>query len=231
MLWSLRARSLSKAGKAFARSEPEGLHDLRVALRRVEATAAALGKKKIERKAALARALASPLRQLEVDRQLLSRLREMGRLPENAAAALEARWGADYAGTRREGVRRRARRKEPPPGAATAAPRRAAGRTTSRSGSEIERLRLESRLSPLRGRRRQAPAPLSHRGQARALPGRGPRGVRCPGARKPDRAREGAPGRARPLERHPSLPRAPERRPAGNRRREGSVISSWSSIA
>jgi CHAD domain-containing protein len=89
MLWSLRARSLSRAGKAFARSEPEGLHDLRVALRRVETTAAALGKK-IERKSrSLVRSL-SPLRQLEVDRQLLSRLREMGHLPENVADALEA---------------------------------------------------------------------------------------------------------------------------------------------
>jgi hypothetical protein len=43
ILWSLRARSLVKARKAFLRGEPEGLHDLRVALRRVEATAAALG--------------------------------------------------------------------------------------------------------------------------------------------------------------------------------------------
>jgi len=51
ILWSLRARSLSKARKALVKNEPEGLHDFRVALRRTEATAAALGKKAIERKA------------------------------------------------------------------------------------------------------------------------------------------------------------------------------------
>jgi CHAD domain-containing protein len=97
VLWSLRARSLSKARKAFLRSEAEGLHDLRVALRRVEATAAALGRKKIERKArSLVRSL-SPLRQLEVDRQLLSRLREKSHVSENVAAGLEARWGAEHA--------------------------------------------------------------------------------------------------------------------------------------
>jgi CHAD domain-containing protein len=96
ILWSLRARSLSRARKALLREEPEGLHDFRVALRRAEATAAALGKKKIERKArSLVRSL-SPLRQLEVDRRLLSRLSELGHLTENVAAGLDARWGADY---------------------------------------------------------------------------------------------------------------------------------------
>ena len=75
ILWSLRARSLSKARKALVNEEPEGLHNFRVALRRAEATAAALGKKTIERKArSLVRSL-SPLRQLEVNRHLLLRLR------------------------------------------------------------------------------------------------------------------------------------------------------------
>jgi CHAD domain-containing protein len=147
ILWSLRARSLSKAGKAFARSEPEGLHDLRVALRRVEATAAALGKKKIERRSrSLVRSL-SPLRQLEVDRHLLSRLRETGHLPENVAAGLEARWSAEYAeraekaavvarGGRIRRLERRLRR---------LARRR---RDDVPFRLEIERRRLESRLSP-----------------------------------------------------------------------------------
>ena len=147
ILWSLRARSLSKARKAFLRSEPEGLHDLRVALRRVEATAAALGKKKIERKArSLVRSL-SPLRQLEVDRQLLSRLREIGHLPENVAAVLEARWGAEYTkrvekATRvaRSGKRRLLERRL----------RRVARRPQDDIPFrlEIARRRLEGRLSP-----------------------------------------------------------------------------------
>ena len=96
ILWSLRARSLSKARKALVNEQPEGLHDYRVALRRAEATAAALGKKTLERKArSLVRSL-SPLRQLEVNRHILSRLREMGHLSENAAAGLDARWGAEH---------------------------------------------------------------------------------------------------------------------------------------
>ncbi len=147
ILWSLRARSLSKARKAFLKSEPEGLHDLRVALRRVEATAAALGKKKIERKSrSLVRSL-SPLRQLEVDRQLLSRLREMGHLTENVAAGLEARWGAEYA----ERVEKAAR-------AARSGKRRLLERRLRRVARrsqddipfrlEIARRRLEGRLSP-----------------------------------------------------------------------------------
>jgi CHAD domain-containing protein len=147
ILWSLRARSLSKARKALLNEEPEGLHDFRVALRRVEATAAALGKKKIERKArSLVRAL-SPLRQLEVNRHLLSRLRERRHLSENAAAALDARWGGEYSegleaaarvarsGKRRRldgSLRRQARRREDD------VPFRL----------EIERRRVESRLVP-----------------------------------------------------------------------------------
>ena len=118
ILWSLRARSLSKARKALLSEAPEGLHDFRVALRRAEATAAALGKKQIERKArSLVRSL-SPLRQLEVDRHLLSRLRELGHLSENVADGLDARWGAEYsegledaARVARSGKRRRLEKK------------------------------------------------------------------------------------------------------------------------
>ncbi len=120
---------------------------MRVALRRVEATAAALGKKKIERKArSLVRSL-SPLRQLEVDRQLLSRLREMALLPENVAAVLEARWGAEYA-----------KRVEKASRVARSGKRRLLERRLRRVASrpqddipfrlEIARRRLEGRLSP-----------------------------------------------------------------------------------
>ena len=105
VLWSLRARSVAKARKALLRGEPEGLHDLRVALRRSEATAAALGKRKIEKRArTLVRSL-SDLRQLEVDRGLLTRIREIGRIPETVAATLDSLWSSEYA----DGVQRAAR--------------------------------------------------------------------------------------------------------------------------
>jgi CHAD domain-containing protein len=147
ILLSLRARSLSKARKAFLRSEPEGLHDLRVALRRVEETAAALGRKKIERRSrSIVRSL-SRLRQLEVNRQLLSRLREMGHLPDNVAASFEGRWGAEHAERVKKGARvarsGKSRRLE-------LRLRRAARRTRGDIPFrlEIERQRLERRLSP-----------------------------------------------------------------------------------
>jgi CHAD domain-containing protein len=146
-LWSLRARTLVKARKVFLRGEPEGLHDLRVALRRIEATAAALGKKKIERRSrSLVRSL-STLRQLQVDRQLLARLRELGHVPENAAASLDARWGAEYS----EGLEKTAR------AARSKKPRRLERRLrrlARRNGSdailrlELERSRIEHRLLP-----------------------------------------------------------------------------------
>ena len=147
ILWSLRSRSLSKARKAFLGEETEGLHDFRVALRRVEATAAALGKKNIERKArSLVRSL-SPLRQLEVDRHLLSRLRELGHLSENVAAGLDARWGAEYsegledaARVARSGKRRRLEKK------LRSQERRPQDDVPLRL--EIERRRVERRLVP-----------------------------------------------------------------------------------
>jgi CHAD domain-containing protein len=147
ILWSLRARSLSKARKTLLSEGPEGLHDFRVALRRAEATAAALGKKKIERKArSLVRSL-SPLRQLEVDRHLLSRLRELRHLSENVAAGLDARWGAEYSEGLGEAARvarsKRQRRLE-----------RRLRRLARNKGDdatlrlELERRRIERRLLP-----------------------------------------------------------------------------------
>jgi CHAD domain-containing protein len=147
ILWSLRARSLSKARKALLGEGPEGLHDFRVALRRAEATAAALGKKKIERRArSLVRSL-SPLRQLEVDRHLLSRLRELGHLSENVAAGLDARWSADYSEGLEEAARvarsKKERRLE-----------RRLRRLARNDGDdatlrlELERRRIERRLLP-----------------------------------------------------------------------------------
>ena len=91
-LWKLRAASLERARKSLKRGDPEGLHDLRVALRRLSATASALGKKRLARKSrAMARAL-SPQRQVEVDRQLLARVGRLGLLSPDAVTALAARW-------------------------------------------------------------------------------------------------------------------------------------------
>ena len=147
ILWSLRSRTLAKARKGFLRGDSEGLHDLRVALRRVEATAAALGRKKVEKRArSLVRSL-SPLRQLEVDRKLLARLRELGRIAENVSAGLDARWSAEYsegveAATRvaRSGKRRRLEKK------LRSLARRPQEDVPLRL--EIERRRLENRLAP-----------------------------------------------------------------------------------
>ena len=91
-LWKLRAASLERARKALQRRDPEGLHDLRVALRRLVATSSALGKKGLSREAReVARSLA-PQRQLEVDRQLLARVGRLGLLSPDAVTALAARW-------------------------------------------------------------------------------------------------------------------------------------------
>lgn len=91
-LWRLRARSLKKARAAFRNGDPEGLHDVRVALRRAAATAAALGKEKVAEKSKdLVRRL-SDRRQLEVDRELLARIGSLGLLSPEAAAALDAEW-------------------------------------------------------------------------------------------------------------------------------------------
>jgi CHAD domain-containing protein len=91
-LWKRRAQSLEKARKALKRGDPEGLHDLRVALRRVSATATALGRKDVSKEAkSIVRSL-SEQRQLEVDRQLLSRIGRLGLLSPDAVTALASRW-------------------------------------------------------------------------------------------------------------------------------------------
>jgi CHAD domain-containing protein len=93
-LWKKKARLLEKAEKQFREKSPEGIHDLRVALRRVSATATALGRDKLAKQSRrLVRSL-SELRQIEVDRKLLARVRDMGWLPEEVAAGVDARWDA-----------------------------------------------------------------------------------------------------------------------------------------
>ena len=91
-LWELRRRSLVRAHKRRREGEAEGLHDFRVALRRTAATAGALGRRKVERRALeIVRSLSSD-RQSEVDRVLLTRVRGLGLLSQDAATALEIRW-------------------------------------------------------------------------------------------------------------------------------------------
>ena len=91
-LWQLRVQALDRARKAAKRGEPEGLHDLRVALRRVGATASALGPRSLSREAkALVQSLADE-RQIQVDRELLARVGQLGYLSPDATTALAARW-------------------------------------------------------------------------------------------------------------------------------------------
>lgn len=105
-LWKKKARLLEKAEKGFRQKSPEGIHDLRVALRRVSATASALGRDKLAKQSnRLVRSL-SDLRQIEVDRKLLARVRELGWLPEEVAAGVDARWDAQL----RDGEKVAARR-------------------------------------------------------------------------------------------------------------------------
>jgi CHAD domain-containing protein len=91
-LWQIRVRGLDAARKSVKRGDPEGLHDLRVALRRIGVTAAALGREGVARRArCLSRSL-SRERQLEVDRRLLERIGRIGFLSPDAVTALAARW-------------------------------------------------------------------------------------------------------------------------------------------
>jgi CHAD domain-containing protein len=96
-LWIERYQALRDALAAFREGDPEGLHDVRVALRRTVATASALGHRRIARRARkLVRGL-SDRRQLEVDRRLLARVRELGVLSPDVAAGLDARWDSLFA--------------------------------------------------------------------------------------------------------------------------------------
>jgi CHAD domain-containing protein len=91
-LWKSKSHSLERARKALKRGDPEGIHDLRVALRRVSAIAGALGWKRLSHDARdLARSL-SEQRQLEVDRELLTRIGRLGFLSPDAMTALATRW-------------------------------------------------------------------------------------------------------------------------------------------
>src|SRR5260370_1340316 len=158
ILWRKRARSLKKARKAFRAGDPEGLHDLRVALRRTAATAEALGKKKIVRGSRqIVRAL-SELRQLEVDRGLLARVRELGWLAEDGASGLDARWSALFAADAKK------------------ATRAADGRGRRRRGRDLKRRARAARCARGRARRRRRAVIRGRGHSAGEGPGRPPSG-------------------------------------------------------
>jgi CHAD domain-containing protein len=146
-LWRRRVRSLRKARKSLRENEAEAIHDLRVALRRLGVTAAALGEKKIERRARHLASRLAQLRQLEVDRGLLARVHALGILPEDAYSGLQARWDARSQADARKALRiaqgpkmrrliTRARRRS----------RRDVGKAMLRL--DLERTRAERRLTP-----------------------------------------------------------------------------------
>jgi CHAD domain-containing protein len=90
-IWGRLRRTIRRAARSFRDGDPEGLHDLRVALRRTAVVAAAGERPKVARGAAkLVRRLSS-LRQLEVDRRLVGELVRSGALaPEDARAVDDA---------------------------------------------------------------------------------------------------------------------------------------------
>ncbi len=104
-LWRIKKRSLVRSRKALRTGEPEGLHDLRVTLRRIAATATALNRRKLARRSRSVVRSFSELRRLEVERQLLLRVCELSLLSSEAAAGLEARWDALLRSGKREAVR------------------------------------------------------------------------------------------------------------------------------
>ncbi|MDQ6893238.1 MAG: CHAD domain-containing protein [Acidobacteriota bacterium] len=106
LLWKKKARSLAKASRELRKKSPDGIHDLRVALRRVVATASVLGPRKVAKKSKKLADSLSALRQIQVDRELLSRVRALGWLPEEVAFGVDARWDASL----REGEKLAARR-------------------------------------------------------------------------------------------------------------------------
>jgi CHAD domain-containing protein len=91
-LWKVLARALEEARLSARRANPEGLHELRVALRHVAVTAQALRRGRLGRETAeIAQSLKRP-RRLEVDRQLLERVGRLGLVSPDAVTALAALW-------------------------------------------------------------------------------------------------------------------------------------------
>ncbi len=95
-IWKSQRKALRRAERKFRRGDPEGLHDFRVALRRLAVVAEAGERRKVARGATKLVRRFSPLRQLEVDRELVAELVRAGEVaPSDAQAAddlLAERW-------------------------------------------------------------------------------------------------------------------------------------------
>jgi len=104
-IWKNKSDALNRAQRVFRKGKPDGVHDLRVALRRVSTTAEALDRRRLAKKSSEVVRRLSRLRQLEVERQLLVRVREMGLLSADLATGLEARWDALMQNGRRQAQR------------------------------------------------------------------------------------------------------------------------------
>lgn len=110
-IWRSLRKSLRSARRRFRAGDADGLHDVRVVLRRISVVAEAGDRRKVARGAAILVRKLSPLRQIEVDRQLVAELARSGALPPQDARAvdtlLDARWrrGVEKAFARLSGGR------------------------------------------------------------------------------------------------------------------------------
>ena len=77
-LWKSQRKALRRAERRFRDGDPEGLHDFRVALRRLAVVAEAGERPKVALGASKLVRRLSPLRQLEVDRELVAELARLG---------------------------------------------------------------------------------------------------------------------------------------------------------
>jgi CHAD domain-containing protein len=89
-IWKNHKKTLRKTRRGLLNGGSEGLHDLRVALRRVAVLARATGRKRVDRAARRFARELSRLRQLEIDAHLLDGLPD-GLVPAEARNAVEAR--------------------------------------------------------------------------------------------------------------------------------------------
>ena len=95
-IWERLRQTLRRAERRFRHGEEEGLHDVRVALRRVAVIAEAGGRSKVARGAGRLVRRLSPVRQLEVDRRLVAELARSGALAPRDAENVDALLAARY---------------------------------------------------------------------------------------------------------------------------------------
>jgi len=88
-IWQTQRRALRRAERKFRDGDTEGLHDFRVALRRLAVVAEAGERPKVARGAAKLVRRLSPLRQLEVDRELVAELARFGAIAPPDARAVD----------------------------------------------------------------------------------------------------------------------------------------------